>query len=323
MKVGFIGCGDISYHHADVLSHLGHDIVAVTYRQNTDRAKRFAESYDVQSLFPDSDWRGMISETTLDVLWVVPSWDQIDQMFQEIVNTGVPAFFEKPLALDESKIDNLITSHETEELSKYMVGYNRRYYSNVDTLNEYLDEEKVISVYANIPEPVNRTREQRLRHAVIENSCHVLDLVSFVLDSYSYDNLSIRPITRSLPGRDYIATYEVDNTPVVVKSIWNSPENFELSIYTESDRVYNLSPIEKLTIVDGLDIEDPSDEVPVRSYNPRVVDTHYVSTQPFKPGFKAQAASFLERIENDKLISPDYFREIRNLTRLCRKLSRL
>jgi predicted dehydrogenase len=265
----------------------------------------------------------MISEASPDVLWVVPSWDQIDQMFQEIVSTGVPAFFEKPLALDASKITNLIASHTVEELSKYMVGYNRRFYSNIDILNKYLVEEEIISVYANIPEPVDRTQEHRLRHAVIENSSHVLDLVSFVLGSYTYGNLSIRPVPRSLPGRDYIASYELNNIPVVVKSIWNSPENFEVTIHTDSDRAYKLSPIEKLIVLDGLEIEEPTEEKPIRSYNPRVVDTHYVSTQRFKPGFKAQAASFLSRIENGELISPDYFKEIRNLTHLCRKLSRL
>jgi predicted dehydrogenase len=323
MRVGFIGCGTIAYAHADVVSHLGHEIVSVAYQQNTENAKKFAKSYDVKGLFPGSDWRGMIEEASPDILWVVPSWDQIDQMFQEVVSTGIPAFFEKPLALDDSKIENLIVSHTTEELSKYMVGYNRRFYSNIDTLKKYLEKEKIISVYVNIPEPVDRRQEYRLRHAVIENSCHVLDLVSFVLGSYNYDSLSIRPVTRSLPGRDYIATYELDSVPVVVKSIWNSPENFEVSIYAESDRAYRLSPIEKLTVLDGLDVKEPTEEVPIRSYNPCVVDTHYVSAKRFKPGFEAQAASFFERIENGELISPDYFKEIRNLTRLCRKLSRL
>lgn len=323
MRVGFIGCGNIAYKHADVLSHLGHDIVSATYEQDTQNAKKFADLYDVEHLFSGSDWERMISETSPDVLWVVPAWDQIGQMFREVVDTGVPAFFEKPLALDDSKIREFVESHTVAELSKYIVGYNRRFYTNVDLLKGYLQEEEVISVYANIPEPVDRTQKRRLRYAVVENSCHVLDLVSFVLGSYSYDNLSVREVSRSHAGRDYIASYNLDGVPVLIKSIWNAPENFEVIVYTESDCTYKLSPLERLTVLDGLDIEEPTEEVPVRTYNPRVVETRSVSNQRFKPGFKAQALSFLERIETGELISPKYFKEIENLTRLCRELSRL
>jgi len=321
MDIGFIGCGNIASYHADVLVDLGHRIRAVTYRSNTRRAEKFAKDYGVDSLYPDSDWEHMTEKVGLDALWVIPSWDQINLIFQDIIETGIPAFFEKPLALDASKIDQVINEYSHAHLSKYQVGYNRRFYNIAEKARKVVREEDVIFVSVNIPEPVDRDNHDRLNYVIFENSSHVLDLKSFILDCYSYQDIQAHRIDRSRAGGDYWAAYEMDSIPVIVKSVWNSPENFSINVYTESNRIYRLSPLEKLSVVDGFDVKEPTRETPIRTYQPKTVYTEYVTDSGFKPGFEEQISCFLERIRDGDELPRDYFRNLKNLTNLCEELS--
>jgi predicted dehydrogenase len=322
MKIGFIGCGNIASYHADVLVDLGHRIQAVTYRSNTRRAQKFAEDYGVGSLFADSDWRRMVQEEALDALWVLPSWDQIDLMFQEVIEAGIPAFFEKPIALNASKIGRVIDKYSNSYLSKYQVGYNRRFYDVAKKARKAVCEEDIIFVSVNIPEPVDRENHHRLDYVIFENSSHVLDLKSFVLDCYNYKDIQVRRVDRLRSGRDYWATYEMNSIPVLLKSIWNIPENFSISIYTESNRIYRLSPLERLSVIEGFDIKEPTKERPIRSYDPKTIYSEYVTDDGFKPGFKEQASRFLKRIVNGGELPRSYFENLQNLTCLCEELSR-
>ena len=321
MKIGFIGCGEISYSHANVLKHEGHNIESVTYKENREGAEKFSRKYNIDKIYSNSDWRKMVSESDVDILWVVPSWDQIGLIFQDIVNTGIPAFFEKPLTLESEKIDNLTKNYSREYLSRYAVGYNRRFYSNIKYLKTKLKSEKIISVYANIPEPVNRSEIRKTKHAIIRNSTHVLDIISHCLEDYRFYELSKIKLNRKKVGKDYIASYKIKGIPVLIKSIWNAPEKFEVTFYTESDRAYRLSPLEKLTILEGLEIHGPTKNKPIRTYEPRVSETHIVSDSDFKPGFKDQAKYFIARIQNNGKISKNYFDNIKKITLLCNKIS--
>ena len=263
----------------------------------------------------------MTEKVGLDALWVIPSWDQINLIFQDIIETGIPAFFEKPLALDASKIDQVINEYSHAHLSKYQVGYNRRFYNIAEKARKVVREEDVIFVSVNIPEPVDRDNHDRLNYVIFENSSHVLDLKSFILDGYSYQDIQAHRIDRSRAGGDYWATYEVNSIPVLVKSIWNSPENFSISIFTESNRIYRLCPLERLSVIEGFDIKEPTEERPVRSYDPETIRSEHVTNDGFKPGFKEQALYFLERIKNGSKLPRNYFNNLRNLTHLCEELS--
>jgi hypothetical protein len=114
----------------------------------------------------------------------------------------------------------------------------------------------------------------------------------------------------------------MNSIPVLLKSIWNIPENFSISIYTESNRIYRLSPLERLSVIEGFDIKEPTKERPIRSYDPKTIYSEYVTDDGFKPGFKEQASRFLKRIVNGGELPRSYFENLQNLTCLCEELSR-
>ena len=48
-KIAFIGCGNISHYHADVLLSLGCNIVSVAARLESDNIDSFADKYGISS----------------------------------------------------------------------------------------------------------------------------------------------------------------------------------------------------------------------------------------------------------------------------------
>lgn len=299
LRAGFIGCGNIAGFHADVLKYLGVQINRLSYKSNKTRAETFAQRYGIVEIY--SDWRKMITESEIDFLWVIPSWDQIDLIFEEVIAIGIPAFFEKPLTLSSNKVAKVLNDYSKDYLKKYQVGYNRRYYKIVDELKNLLRTEKVISVFADIPEPINGLNENLLKHRLIQNSSHMFDLLFFLFDSYEVEQKNFIPLFPQKARNDFIGTMKLKGIPVIFMSVWNSPQNYCLKIYTESEKVYQLSPFEELTVFEGFDIIDPTDEKPIRQYIPKIKFSKFEKSEnKFKPGFLEQAIDFIQNTLHGK-----------------------
>ena len=299
LRAGFIGCGNIAHFHADVLKHLSVQITCLSYKSNRERAESFAQKYGIGKIY--SDWHEMIKKSEIDFLWVIPSWDQIDLIFEEIVATGIPAFFEKPLALNAEKVSKVLNTYPKDYLKKFQVGYNRRYYKIVGELKSLLRTEKVVSVFADIPEPIKGLNENLLKHRLIQNSSHMFDLLFFLFDSYEVEQKNFIPIFPQKTRNDFIGTMTLKGIPVSFISVWNSPQNYCLKIYTESEKVYQLSPFEELKVFEGFDIIDPTDEKPIRQYRPRVMFSKFEKSENnFKPGFLEQSIDFIENTLHGK-----------------------
>ncbi len=125
MKIGFIGCGLIAHFHADVFKELGVNIFAVSARDNSSNLIPFAEKFGIGNRY--TNWETMVEKESLDVLWVMASWDQMDSLLIPLIKTGIPLFLEKPIALSSKRIHDAIDIH-LQKNQYIQVGYNRRFY---------------------------------------------------------------------------------------------------------------------------------------------------------------------------------------------------
>lgn len=295
LKAGFIGCGSIAHFHADVLKHIGADIAALSYRSNLEKAESFAKKYGIKRIF--NGWHEMIKEAELDFVWILPAWDQIDIMCEEIIETGIPAFFEKPLALSSDKTARVLEKYPAEYLNRYQVGYNRRYYKVVSELKDFLTTEKISAIHIDIPEPIKGIDENLLKHRLVQNSAHMFDLLFYLIGSYNTTEHNFIRLFTQKSRNDFVGTLKLNDIPISFTSVWNSPQNYSMKIYTESEKVYQLSPFEALNVFEGFDVIDPTREVPIRRYLPKVKLSRFeISENKFKPGFLEQAADFVENI---------------------------
>lgn len=292
MKAGLIGCGRIAHFHADVLQHLGVELVAVAYRRNIENAKAFQAKYRIPAIY--SDWRSMIENEQPDAVWVLADWESIDQMLLPIAEKAIPAFFEKPVALSSSRISDVIKSCPG-AISKIQVGFNRRFYDVIEILKNELISRSILSIEMLIPESVNISDKKMVRYRTIQNSSHMFDLLIYLLDDNLKGNKYVHRFgdhAKSTPG--FVALFETrGGIPVYLSSVFNSPVNSSIRIYTDDEFMFELKPLEKLTIFKGFTVSEPAINQPIRLYNPKIIKEYYETAGKFKPGFLAQAAAFI------------------------------
>ncbi|MCX6334698.1 MAG: Gfo/Idh/MocA family oxidoreductase [Bacteroidia bacterium] len=291
LKAGFIGCGKIAHFHADVFNSLGINIDSLCYRSNKENAQEFAKKYHISKIF--TNWKELIAKSKIDFLWVIPGWDQIDLIFEEIIETGIPAFFEKPIAIDPVKTSRIINKYSSDHLKRYQVGYNRRFYEIIDYLREILSNEKIISISVDIPETVKGLNEKLIKYRLIQNSSHVFDLIFYLIDCFEPTEKNFIPIATDSFRNDFMGFFKINGIPVNINSVWNAPENHSVKIYTESENIFKLCPLEELTIYKGFTIIEPTREKPARQYKPQIINNiQETGLDGFKPGFKKQAEEF-------------------------------
>jgi hypothetical protein len=145
---------------------------------------------------------------------------------------------------------------------------NRRYYYWVKYIKEIIDSGKIVKVIAVIPE--------KSVDALITQSIHVIDLLWYLLGAFQ----SATKIGNSSPS--FILSTD-SNIPLVINMNYGSHENFSLRFYGDDGVVYEAKPLESFSFAEGMEVREPDDEVPVRSYRPITSTLEYVSTN-FKPG---------------------------------------
>jgi predicted dehydrogenase len=145
---------------------------------------------------------------------------------------------------------------------------NRRYYYWVDFMRDVISSGKVIKVIAVIPE--------KSVDALITQSIHVIDLLWYLVGPFE----SAKRIGDKSPS--FILSAD-SNIPLVINMNFGSHENFSLRFYSNDGDVYEAKPLEAFTIAEGMEVREPDDEFPLRTYKPQIRALEYVPTG-FKPG---------------------------------------
>ena len=145
---------------------------------------------------------------------------------------------------------------------------NRRYYYWVNFIKEIIDDGKIIKVIAVIPE--------KSVDALITQSIHVIDLLWYLTGPFQ----SATKVGSTSPS--YVLSTE-NKIPLVINMNDGSHENFSLRFYGDDGTVYEAKPLEAFSIAEGMEVREPDDELPVRSYKPIINPLPYVPTH-HKPG---------------------------------------
>jgi predicted dehydrogenase len=320
MRTGFIGCGKIAHFHARALKALGEEITCVSYRANRENAENFSRTFGIKRIF--SDWEEMIASENPDALWVLADWEAIDELLLPVLKYDKPVFFEKPVALSSEKIEKAISDYPSHTAS-VQVGYNRRFYSVVGRLKEELSGKRVIAAEVFIPESVSLTDKKLIRYRALQNSSHIIDLLYHIFDDF---NPVVRYVTNmSEAGHETPGfTAMLDSSGgfgVYISSVFNSPINTSIRIYTDDQTIYELKPLEKMGVYRGFEIIEPNDKQPIRLYNPGVISEIFEPADKFKPGFIEQARAFIDRTcKNNNEGLPNLNSSLR-VTRLIEELT--
>lgn len=145
---------------------------------------------------------------------------------------------------------------------------NRRYYYWVDFIKEIIDGGAITKIIAVIPE--------KSVDALITQSIHVIDLLWYLTG----------PFNKATKIGDASPSFVLStdkNIPLVINMNYGSHENFSIRFYAKDGLVYEAKPLEAMNIAEGMEVRQPDDELPLRSYKPIMRSLDYEPTN-FKPG---------------------------------------
>ena len=289
-RIGMIGVGNIAQFHIKALNAVGLEVVACAGTQNSERAMAFAAQHGVPRVCSCSHDMLSIADE-LDGFVIATSPEATLQILEESLETKKPILVEKPVSLKASELS--IFEHASP--SNVLVAYNRRFYNSVQKAREFVrGTSGKLRAIMQLPERVPNNEGDPF-YDVHENSVHGIDMLRFVFGEITPDyNQSFNTVDSEF-GRIAIFRSQ-DGHDIVLHMNWIAPANFSLSIDDGVKRV-ELSPFEKFACFEGMDIQQPSVEYPLRIYTPKLkeqTDVFVNSPLDIKPGFLGQAREFSE-----------------------------
>ncbi len=233
----------------------------------------------------------MVDNEALDALWVMPSWSQLDTMLIPLIKTGVPLFMEKPVALSSARIREAINIHSG--IKQYIqAGYNRRFYPFMDEIKSFIENGELRSVIVEIPESVNLADTELAKNLWVMNSSHIIDLLLLLLGPLDVKYKNHKKVADHKLPTSFNAILETkERVTVHLSAEWNTANNFGITFFVDTKRI-TLKPLEKAVIYEGFEVLEPTNNNPVKQYNPKII-MEFFCDGLFKPGFYEQAEFFL------------------------------
>ena len=294
-RLAIIGTSDIAMFHVDAAREAGFSVDHVAARPQSSTVDDFARRHSISHVWADP--QELIAKSgEWDALVIASTTESVLGLLQLAVTTGKPVLVEKPVAVHSSALHGLDPSNPS-----VLVAYNRRFYASVAAAREFLGAGRPALVHCEIPESVRRDDEGRLVTAPVRlNSVHVFDLLNHLLGG-----LTITDSRLIEPGRPdnggYMTCTSKRGDLCSISTNWNAPANFSLTIDRDGER-FELRPLEIATVYRGMEVIEPSQEIPIRRYVPQAVKKivppdHEVK---FKPGFVDQARALRGLLEGTR-----------------------
>jgi predicted dehydrogenase len=259
---GIVGCAYMAQEYCKVLVAKG--IIPQVFSRDLVSAnvKKF------QEIFPQLTVKEFSAFSTEVDQWIVCTNIESHEMICDQLQGRI--YCEKPFAHD--------TQYDANKDISILL--NRRYYYWVNYIKDIIDSGKIVKVVACIPE--------RSINALITQSIHVVDLLWYLTGSFG----PATKIGSQLPT--YVLSTDKD-IPVVINMNYGAHENFSIRFYSDDGIVYEAKPLEAFSITEGMEVREPDDDMPLRSYRPISRPLVYMPTD-HKPGLEELVNDLIENI---------------------------
>tara|TARA_B110000008_G_scaffold278353_1_gene321894 strand:- start:235 stop:1194 length:960 start_codon:yes stop_codon:yes gene_type:complete len=278
-RLAIIGTGNIANFHCDAFKQAGFDISHAAGSKNSKNILPFSEKHLIQNIYMDP----------LDVLKKHDEWDIIllstpteynFDYLDSIIELQKPALIEKPVAIDPQYLSRF----KKNDHAQVRVAYNRRFYSTIQNAKKFISDEGAVHARIELPEMVNEIGNY---NGVLLNSAHGIDLLL-----YLFEDIHLHDVYHYKNDAGRMAIFKSNcGTIINLTMNWNSPSNFMINIESGTKRL-EIKPFEYSKVFQGMQVIEPSDDLPSRRYIPQEVDntsSYPVKNQLVKPGFLEQA----------------------------------
>ena len=287
IKIGIIGCGNISKFHIPALQKVGFSIVAISGRDGSEsKLKKFSIDNNLTDSKIFSSSTELIHSNIWDALLICCPTKNSLEYLNIACKYKKPILVEKPINFQSDKLSSLL------KYKNIKVAFNRRFYDSVKFAKKFYDGNNISLIKVSIPEKNNEIIDiKKFPTSVYENSIHMIDLLNFITDNCNFHYCESLIYQKKYKTIIATGTSKIGSL-IQLDMCFNSSDNFSINIVSEKKRV-ELSPIEIARFYDGIETIQPTKEVLIRRYNP-IMQEEVITTDMnnFKPGFYEQALDF-------------------------------
>lgn len=322
-RVGLIGTGLIAESRAPALRAAELTISAVSTRPGSKRLHDFAKRHAIPRVF--DDWRAMLAEPQHWDALVISTWpDGTPDVLDAALDLGVPILVEKPVAWSSRRIAELCAKpHE-----RVIVGYNRRFYRAVQAARDEVQHGPPLIAQLTLPAEVHVPDEPDPQSDYVKPFFESVSALGLDLTRFIFGDLGVAAVQR-LANADGVLTglAALLATPrgdiVQLTGNWAAPANFSLALNWPGRR-FELLPFEIGSMYEGVQVQQPTADYPIRRYTPRRVEQIMLDGIDLqeKPGFVGEAHELRAMIEGHAP-SPitAKLEDALAVTRLCEELT--
>jgi len=289
VRAALVGAGAIAPFHVSALRAAGFEISHLAARPGSNRAESFARLHGIERVW--SDPTDLIDSADWDALVIASATESVPQLLASAKRIGKPCLVEKPVDFDGTTIRELAVN-----TGHVRVAYNRRFYSTVAAARDFATTGSCV-FRMELPESI-QSADQPMRglRAVHENSVHGFDLLASIVGRYRIERVDVIDEPRS---RLAVVSTPAGHVGTIALN-WNCPANFSL-VLDRSPQRFELKPFELGSTYEGMEVIEPSEDMPVRRYVPRLIQqvSSFPGPDGIKPGFLEQARSLMSAVQGE------------------------
>ena len=286
-KLGVIGSGNIVPFHLDAALASGFQLESIGSKATSSSHKFLAEKWGGAAL---SSWEDVL-RSDIDALLIASHVESLEPILETAMSLDIPILCEKPGSLSSAGLAQLKILPAG---GKTIFGYNRRHYSSVDRMKNFVNTNEPILIRADAPEFswTDRYNIAQRDLNILSNTVHFFDLINYLFDGPELE-FPTHASSSDYPGFAMIVLLKNNrgerNQIGSLCLSFGSPSNYSVSVLKPGGKAV-LEPLEFFEEFRGLSVKEPNSDNPIRTYSPNSISRSELSPseRKFKPGFLGQ-----------------------------------
>ena len=297
-NLAIIGAGSIAGFQIPAFRAAGFRVSGAASSHGSSTIDSFCNKHKIKNYFTDPD--KLIYSKTWDALYISTPTIYSLCYLDLLKNEKRPILIEKPVSFSSKELIR------RSRLTNVRVGYNRRFYDGVDYVKKFLESSKEVLVKVCIPESsfspdIYKNKNFNLPPLTFDNSAHIFDLINYLCGKIEWQYVKLSQQSNNKFPKFIIGNGLSSNGHnIVLDIIYDCPANFSLEFLTDIDHLV-LRPLEVMHHYQGLEIREPTHDLPLRTYQPKtyrsIIEKDY---QAIKPGLLGQAKAFYDLLHGEK-----------------------
>ncbi|OGU82056.1 MAG: hypothetical protein A2W11_10825, partial [Ignavibacteria bacterium RBG_16_35_7] len=179
--------------------------------------------------YATTDYKTILADDEINTVVIATRHNQHAKMVAEALKENKNVYVEKPLAINEEEIRNIIEAYKSSN-RLLMVGYNRRYSSSIKYLKKYLNPNVPYSIYyqvnAGFVDKNNWYQSLEQGGRIIGECGHFVDTLQYLLDANPISVFTNSSATGDMPEQDNsFITIRFDNGSTCVIAYLSDGDN--------------------------------------------------------------------------------------------------